>query len=363
MSYASLTRWDDPLVIRPYRIDPAPRLGQWELVGSMAAAAGASYGTILWGESDVSRFFSTVYGQVITTALNLVGSIWGIPLGSIVQGIAEMFGGIFGGDELSHEDRERAEFARAAPAYKAAIAQMHTARTFTQLYNVLVNWSTPYVGGTGGGTGNYISFRVRPLIYAPPDVQPVSATGLGRALEGERDLSDMAIGSYGLWRGADLRRLPLEQWPWIFTGYTGKPSYWYATTTETGFFRALIADPVKRFSVQAQLGVSQSYLDPVNRQMADVIRGATAKIIQRDYGPAINQAIALAEATVSGTIPSAPATAAVMQKVGVAPGVVPTVEQIQRVMEPAKAASPGVQSNQLPWLLAAGVGAFALLGG
>lgn len=366
----------------PYPTRPRRMLGQWEMIGSVAAASGASYGTMLWGESEVSEFFSTVYGQVLTTALNMVGMIWGIPLGSIVQGLAEMFGGIFGGG-MSHEEREALEMQRTAGQVRIAAGQIQRELTLTALYNRLVFWDTTYVGGSCGGSasGQCIAFQVRPLLYAPPDVQPVTKGGLGVSVPGGTPTYMNAPGYMGLPRGTDLRVLAVDAWPWVRAGYTGRPSHWYPTTTETGFFRALISDPVRRFRVGVQAGVAQSMLAPLNKQLADVIRGAVAKIIQRDYGQAIVQAIALAESTVSGTIPTPQQVAAAMARpggvpipvtqlmqqgmvqAGIRPGTVPTTQQIAIAMAPAAAASPGTGSSWLPMAAVAAGLYFATQGG
>jgi hypothetical protein len=341
--------------------DHSHQLGQWEMIGSAAAGGAASYGTMLWGTSPVSDFFGTIYGQVVVTALNAVGEIWGIPLGSIVEAVAELFGGLFGSGK-SHAQREADELKRTVGNLRQYVAQIQHAGngSFADVYNVLVLWSSKYVGGScpgplsgqGGSVPQCIAISVRPMAYAPPDVQPVTKGAAGASLPGARNLPLMAFGSYGLGPNLDVRTLDVGHWPWVMVGHT---SHWYATASETGFYRALLADPTARFQVGVQQGITQSKLVPLNQQIADAVRGTIAKIIQRDYGPAIAQALAIAEAVHAGTLPTAPETRALMQRAGIAPGVIPTPQQVAAVMAPAAAASPGTAPSLMPALIAGAV--------
>lgn len=250
------------------RLHGPPRLAQDagggdSMWASALTAVGSGGGGGASSTTEVGQWFSSTEGSATVMALNAVGSIYGIPAGSIVQSVASLFGG----QVLSHEERERRELGRTTGQVQAMIAEIHAAGTPEVLWTTLVKWQSGYVGGS---TPLAVAVSLPGLTPAEWTRWVILPTGMqGFTLEQVARTMQQRHG----WSSFSVEEL-LRQHPGV-----GTPNQWYPVYTPAGFFQALVAHPTY-LHAGVQAGVTQASLDASNQAVASAILGQLAKLAQ-----------------------------------------------------------------------------------
>lgn len=227
--------------------------GMWATALSAVGSSGGGAGS----ETEVGQWFSSTEGSATVMTLNAVGSIYGIPAGSIVQSVASLFGGRV----VSHAAREQSELQRTTGQVQDMIAEIHAATTPEALWTTLVKWQSGYVGGTSAlavaiQMPGLTPAEWRRWVTLPTGMESFALEEVARRLD---------------WPSVDrmLANLP----------FVGEPNQYYPVLTRAGFFQALVAHPTY-LHAGVQAGVTPSRLTASNQAVASAILGQLSKLAQ-----------------------------------------------------------------------------------
>lgn len=132
-----------------YVLTPQPaRLGQYG--GLISGGVTVVRLSVEESNRDVARFLASTEGQAIATTLDAAGSLaFGIPIGTILAGLADVIGGIFAPTELSWKEKQAQDLRGTVGAVRFFLTELNQTRTLDGLWSVLGRWTTGYLGGAG----------------------------------------------------------------------------------------------------------------------------------------------------------------------------------------------------------------------
>lgn len=230
----------------------------------------AAFGPDPLGPSAIGTYGGTLAGAGIGAAIGSIvpgiGTVIGALLGGALGGSAGGFlGGLFGGKpQLTHAQREQRETSRVLGAASAGQADILSARTYQDLYDKLITYSSGYVGGTSG-VALSPSFRNEPGGLSQDVFREMAGRGLIRLPPQFGGVEDFM--ATNMWTGAGGGWGPTAALP---VG-PGNQNPYYPTVTYEGFREIARLHPDwLQFGIQA--GVTPGNLTGGNQALAESTR-------------------------------------------------------------------------------------------
>lgn len=214
------------------------------------------------GQSITGSTGGDIAVQAASTAIDTV-AFAGIPVASFVS---KIFGGLFGGGGLSHEQREQLELNKVIGVVRQMITQIRSATSLDDLWTKLVYWQSGSVGGAS-------PVAVMVLVEDLPLETAVMLSQAGHIQWPgvNKSAASLTAEDVNAWLTS---RSITPTWPRAIM--IGNPNPTFPVLDRDSFYSLVLSG--SDLSAHTQAGVTQGKLDPANTAVRNAIRNALQRL-------------------------------------------------------------------------------------